>query len=390
MTDWRSVERLEVWRGDLLVGELRRLPKGCEFRPLAPADPPLALHLPPFGRSLIVEGAANLPTYFAGLLPEGVMLEAVQRARMVAQDDLFALLALTGYNPIGDLSIRIPGEAPAEGSLTLPEARELIRRLLKGEGRLARTDLAGVPGVQPKMSLGALVRSGRNTEVIVKFEPPQFPGLLQNELFFMKLARRCGIRTAEVRMADEALVVKRFDRLNGPDGRQVCLHVEDMLQASDRYPHSKYSLEFSDIMRRLHELEAPKAALMDALRLYVFSYVIGNGDLHAKNISIQRDPSSGSWSLTPAYDLLSTLPYKGVLSEAERMALALHDEAFGRFTRDEFVRFGGEYGLPSEAVGKMVLRTAGCVLKNLPDLDAGLLGEWTVQEIEARAKSLAQ
>ena len=388
MADWRSVDRLEVWRDQTLVGELMRLPKGCMFRPLAPADPPLALHLPPMGSSLIVEGVANLPTYFAGLLPEGVMLEAVRRAKNVAEDDLFALLVLTGYNPIGDLSIQIPGEPQTKESMTLAEARVQIRRLLEKKEGVMRVDLVGVPGVQPKMSIGALVRSGRSPQVIVKFQPPGFPGLLKNELIFMKLARRCGIRTADVRLDEDILVVRRFDRAKGPNGGIARLHIEDMLQASDRYPHSKYSLEFSDIMWRLVDLDTPKSTLLDAVRLYVYSYAIGNGDLHAKNISIQRDPSSGSWSLTPAYDLLSTLPYRAALSDAERMALALHDEAFGRFTREEFVCFGAEFGLSRPAVEKMVLGTAGRVLKAVDDLDVDLLGEWTLGEIRSRAISL--
>lgn len=56
-----------------------------------------------------------------------------------------------------------------------------------------------------------------------------------------------------------------------------------------------------------------------------FSYVIGNGDLHAKNVSISG--ARGILQLSTAYDLLSTRPYKD-------LKLALEFEGRRRRTRD--------------------------------------------------------
>ena len=39
-----------------------------------------------------------------------------------------------------------------------------------------------------------------------------------------------------------------------------------------------------------------------------YSYLIGNGDLHARNVSLLVQPN-GRIVLAPAYDLLSTVPY---------------------------------------------------------------------------------
>lgn len=52
---------------------------------------------------------------------------------------------------------------------------------------------------------------------------------------------------------------------------------------------------------------APIVARARLLRLVAFSYAIGNGDLHGKNVSVYG--SDGQVELTPAYDALSTLPY---------------------------------------------------------------------------------
>lgn len=379
MTDYRSLETLDVLRDGERVAVLRRLPKGCEFRYtdafLASNLPAAALHLPKRHEPLVVEGVANLPTFFAGLLPEGVMLAAIQRLVGASADDLFALLAATGGDAIGDVETRAPGEL-AVAPLPLADARDWVERLLAGQGEPGRGAIAGV---QPKATVGELVQSGRRSESIVKFSPPEFPDLLANEAAVMRLARRCGLETPDVRLRDGALVVTRFDR-------PTRIHVEDLTQVMDRYPHAKYTPEYFEIMDAMTALGVSKAGLLDALRLYAFSYMVGNGDLHAKNVSLIRDAADGAWRLSPVYDLLSTLPYGDRLPGADRMALALRDESFGRFEAAEFVELGERYGLLERAVVGMLTRTARGVLKGLPLLTA--LGEKAMETVAARARGL--
>ncbi len=155
----------------------------------------------------------------------------------------------------------------------------------------------------------------------------------------------------------------------------------------DMFPNSKYSMEYADLMAGMETLGVSKATLLDAVKLYVFSYIIGNGDLHAKNVSLILDKEDNQWKISPAYDLLSTLPYKSQLDGADRMALALDDESFGRFTVVEFVDFGFKFGLPEMAVLLMIHRTASLVLKYLPE-DRGILTPEIVQIIRSRAESL--
>jgi serine/threonine-protein kinase HipA len=80
----------------------------------------------------------------------------------------------------------------------------------------------------------------------------------------------------------------------------------------------------------------------------VFSWLIGNGDLHGKNLSIYRP--DGVWQPTPAYDLLCTQPYT---RWRDPMALSLYGRA-NRLTRANFVEAGERLSLRSRAVLRMI------------------------------------
>jgi len=391
MTDYRSLEHLLVYRDGEHVAHLRRLPKGCEFRYtdefLRSSRPRIALHLSK-KEPIQVEGLANLPTYFAGLLPEGVMFEAVKNLIGSAADDLFAILAATGADAIGDIEVRAPGEDPRKPSLNLEQAAHLIHSLLENQNDFPSRNLAAIPGVQPKLSIGEIVRSGRKTTYIAKFDTARFPHLIENEFTFMRLAKRCGLHTAKVDLKPQALIVHRFDREPDPQSSTLRkIHIEDMLQVMDLFPNSKYVPEYRDLLEAMRRLGVSKATILEALRLYLFSYLIGNGDLHAKNVSLLRHSEEEEWRLTPAYDLLSTLPYQNTLLGADQMALALTDEAAGRFTPEDFVSLAADFGIPPRATTNMIQRTAQAVKKHLPT-SSDALGPQTLQTVEDRTESM--
>ncbi len=371
----------------LQVGTLQRTPKGCRFfyteQFLRSTEPSIALHLPKKSEGMNVEGIANLPTYFAGLLPEGLMFKAIQRQIGSAADDLFAMLAATGTDTAGDIDVQIPGVANQKPILNIEDAREIIGALLK-DGKLRGEPLSAIAGAQPKLSIGQLIRSSRNSRYIIKFDPPEYPHLSANEHALMRLARRCKIEVADTTLRDQALVVTRFDRVYDPQSKQMTrVHVEDLLQVMDRFPNSKYAVEYGEILGAMNDLGVSKASLLSAVRLYVYSYIIGNGDLHAKNVSVVYDRDAGQWRISPAYDLLSTLPYGD-----PRMALALEDEAFGRFSIGDFLAFGGKFGLAEKSVSDMIARTGSAVLKFAPDLLRGVMSPEVVRTILDRSASL--
>jgi serine/threonine-protein kinase HipA len=97
--------------------------------------------------------------------------------------------------------------------------------------------------------------------------------------------------------------------------------------------------------------------VLNALKWYAFSYLIGNGDLHAKNISLYDVPGSPR-SLTPAYDLICTRIYGD-----ERMALKLNGKD-QNLTRKMLIELGQQYGVPAISVHQMLDKMMGLFQRN--------------------------
>ena len=363
MTDPKAVHLLEVSRDREPVGTLARTREGSVFRYhddyLTCDQPAIALHLPKRAEGIEARGVTNLPSFFAGLLPEGVMQDAIVHTNRLSRDDLFSQLAVTGYDAIGDVTVRVPGHEPPAGPIKPGEVKALIDALL--QGRPGPTSGA-VSGAQPKLSIGHAVASTRGTVAIVKIEPDRFPGLLANEVYFMTLARKAGLRAARLKMVGDVLVEQRFDRMKRDGQPPAQTHVEDALQAMDLYPLAKYSLDYLEILDAATRLGVGRAVHLDLLRLYAYSYAIGNGDLHAKNVSFEL--RNESWQMTPAYDLVCTLPYFESDAFGRHMALPL-DEQYGEFTAADFQRAGARHNLPERAIDSMLRRVGKGVLEGL-------------------------
>jgi len=350
---------------------LSRTERGSLFRYtdefLASSEERIALHLPKTTGGILTEGLANLPSFFAGLLPEGVMLDAIVRKAHTSRGNLFEILAATGADAIGDVTI---GRPPTPGVNSVDAAIDLLTEFI--DTPLSSMEgIAAIPGVQPKLSIGSAVKLLRyRTErraFIVKLSPPQFPMLAENEHFSMSLARRCGLNVARTSLRRQALLVERFD-LVFEAGTMHRIHIEDTLQIMDRYPADKYAVDFDEICSAVSGLKVSPAVILDFLRQFVFSYLVGNGDLHAKNLSLMYDRSTKTWRSSPAYHIVSTLPYS-TLSGSDRMAIALADESFGRYSRAEFVSFGSRFGLPPRVVNQMVSWVADRFTSALGRLD---------------------
>jgi serine/threonine-protein kinase HipA len=89
---------------------------------------------------------------------------------------------------------------------------------------------------------------------------------------------------------------------------------------------------------------APIIDIKKFIDLYIFSYIIGNGDLHAKNISLLAQRDTELLALSPCYDVVSTLPYGD-----QRMAVQLGGRD-DNFSRGDFVSFAAQFSIPSKAI----------------------------------------
>ncbi|WP_434384031.1 HipA domain-containing protein [Melittangium boletus] len=121
----------------------------------------------------------------------------------------------------------------------------------------------------------------------------------------------------------------------------------------------------ADIAKGLRDVcLAPIPELSRFLKLIAFSYLIANGDLHAKNVSILADGPAGGFRLSPAYDLLTTLPYGD-----QRMALKFEGRD-DHFKRSHFIAFGKRLGVKEAAISRMLDALCDAVEPWIGKLDA--------------------
>jgi len=354
VTDPRSVERLDVFQNDTKVGVLRRLHKGCSFE-FDDAFFTAHQHLPggiattlPFSQKVTTVEGDSLPTYFAGLLPEGRRLSALTARLKTSEDDLFSLLVAAGPNCVGDLFPVLP--RTKKNPLDEDEEKSPLDRLSFSDvfAQTLELPVPAIAGVQEKLSPSMIsfpfATAGKRW--LLKLNPPDRERLVENEFFFMTMAKACGLDVPAVHLVTDrtgasGLLVQRFDRVR-VDRRWRGVRQEDACQFFDRYPADKYRIKTGPLVEKLEVCASPVAARAKFLELLAFSFLIGNGDLHAKNVSIVAP--GGLLQLSPAYDLLSTRPYGD-------QTLAMEFE--GRkdnVKRRDFIAAGGRAGVRPAAV----------------------------------------
>lgn len=397
-SDPRGVELVHVYRNAAHVGSLRRTAEGgavfeyeAAFYEAHRALPGgIATHLPYAQRSIAAR-EGNLHPYFAGLIPEGARLRALLSRAKTSEDDQFTLLVAAGADCVGDLFPILPGGSlepletghPELTALDQVSFAELFRKSVESD------DEPAIAGVQEKLSPSTISfpLAARGKRWILKLNPADKPLLVENEFFFMQMAAECGLDVARAHLVRDrtgaaGLLIERFDReRKGRRWRGV--HQEDACQFLDRYPGDKYRLPVADIARGLTRwCSAPASECTRLLELVAFSYLIGNGDLHAKNLSLRAN--ADTLQLSPGYDLLSSRPYKD-------LKLALKFE--GRddnVTRKDVIAFGARFGVTKVAVEgrlKRLLARAAPFISRVKEI--GYDARLTKQVTELMHKRLA-
>lgn len=355
MTRAKASQTLKFYKNNTLAGHLERTNKGCN---VVFNDNFFSLHE---GQNLtynlqitqpILEfSGVNLPAYFAGLLPEGLRLKALTQRLKTSEDDLFSLLVASGNNPVGDIHFE---DLASDREMKIPSRfseiqHQLTRGIDPGNSALA--------GVQDKISADRislpLMGKKRNRSYLLKLESSKFPQGPQNEFWCLKIAKACGLKVNSAKLIKdddgvEGLLVERFDRLWTRDEKKWRrFHQEDACQFLDRYPADKYRLTMQEIAQRIQQLATtPEIEILHLLQLAAFSYLIGNGDLHGKNISLTE--KKNITQLTPCYDILCTAIYGD-----HEMALQM-DGKNKNWKRKLFLEFGERYGVPDQATSSML------------------------------------
>ncbi|OYN90481.1 type II toxin-antitoxin system HipA family toxin [Parenemella sanctibonifatiensis] len=373
MTDVREVTRAVVHKGGVPAAELVRHPDHVSFSYLPGYDGPAVATTLPLTDEVVRTPAGALPAYLSGLLPEGRRLTALRAEVKTSADDELSLLLAVGGNTVGDVVVAPEGVdpaevAPAEAATDASDFR--FADLLEHAGI---TDRLGLPGVQDKAS-GAMialpVRLG-GVAAIIKLDPPEYPDATSNENYFLGLARRLRIPVSRAELVRDrdgraGLVVERFDRVREGQGVRS-LAVEDACQLLNRYPADKYAVTAEQVGRAVAgACAAATVAARAVLVQFAFAWLTGNGDLHAKNISVLRGPE-GEWRVAPAYDIPCTAAYGDLTA-----ALALDGRRDG-LSRRRFLCLGEALGLPQRAVERSLAEVLTATEPMLEDLRQGAL-----------------
>ena len=207
---------------------------------------------------------------------------------------------------------------------------EIDEKRLKEYAKVIVEGNTAITGVQPKLSLW-LEKNMKNlrftvidnkSNYIIKPQSESYQSLPENEDLFMHLAEEFGIQTAThglVRLPSGKLayITQRFDRLG--ENKLAC---EDLCQLTETLTEHKYRGSYEKIGKAIKQFSMQSG--LDALNyfeLVVFSFITGNADMHLKNFAM-LEKENGFFSLSPAYDLVSTLLV--IKNEEEQMCLSLN------------------------------------------------------------------
>lgn len=403
--DPRSITSLDVLLNDLKVGMIVRTPG--DFNAFSFEEsyrqtggfPVLSLSFRAAHGGLRKDPkpvARALPSFFANLLPEDKLREAMERhhSGSVRAGNDFDLLAALGSDLPG--AVRI---VPSEGSVVRNEG-------LTPPKPKARFSLAGV-----QMKLSVIKNTGKGGGLtiplgdeqgsyIAKFPSTSFPGVSENEFANLALAEAIGMDVPERELVEQSqfegipaefetlsdgkvLLVKRFDRV--ADGERI--HIEDFAQVFGVYPSRKYEgAAYHDIAAALG-VAVSSAAALEFVRRLALAVLTGNGDMHLKNWSLIYHRNGDEPALAPVYDVLSTVPY----IPSDSMALSLAGERpFKAMNAQRWKVFAHRARLPEAAVLKAVTETVERVNQSWWSLpERAVLPDRVLERVDAHVKLMS-
>lgn len=176
-----------------------------------------------------------------------------------------------------------------------------------------RASLMSIQGVQPKLSTIFNIKqekfeiTDRGGRYILKPQHSYFVQMPENEDLSMRLAAEIGLDVPVHGMIwakDKTLsyFIKRFDR----KGQNDKVPMEDFAQLAGLSRDTKYDSSMEKVVRLVDKYcTFPVIEKVKLFKLVLFSFIIGNDDMHLKNFSIiNRD---GKIELSPCYDLVNTI-----------------------------------------------------------------------------------
>lgn len=347
----------------------------------------------------------DLFPFFDGLIPEGWLLNLTQKNWKIPKSDRMALLLTTCQDCIGAAHVLNSAGAttppsphpqrnfhsahspnhtsdrclicmePFLGEETLyhkPCAQELFGFSHAPVIDVSMTDLEELAllqinqrltltGVQKKLSLSPLKDTKKERLTVVGWEgrfilkpsTEEYPEMAEIEHLCMKLAELQDIPMANcglVYMAsgERAYITRRFDRLQNEK-----IQMEDFCQLSQKPTEKKYTGSSESLGKIIENYsdQAPDDKLT-LFQILLFSFWIGNADMHLKNFSLWRDPKNQRVRISPGYDFISTRLLIPSKEDPEEMALPINGKK-NKLKWSDFVSLGNSYKIPNKVMERV-------------------------------------
>ena len=325
--------------------------------------------------------------FLENLIPEGQGLDDITLFDHISKNNIYAIVKTIGHETAGALVFGIDSE---EDNFRWISTEEMTQRIAEIESRSiaiwdkkVRLSLAGVQAKLPiilKDNAIALGNGAFSSTHIMKFQTKKHIHIVVNELFCMKLAKRIGLRVAEVSLrrfeSYPVLIVERFDRIYREDYVER-LHMIDGCQMLDMPTSYKYEQNFGssrDVahvregvsFKRLFDMtkvcSVPAKVKLELIHWAMYNLIIANSHAHGKNLSFFIDHQG--INLTPFYDMLCIIMY----DFDHRFAMAYGDEFDSHKVQAYDLRvFADEIGVHHKLVSKVLTNLCNSVIETLDD-----------------------
>lgn len=327
----------------------------------------------------------RLPAFILSLLPEGwlekVLKDKDTRAMLRAGKRYMSNITISenatdlAQLPADTLAVSLSAytrDGVFTGTYAGPGRGTLEADFEAGLARLfRRADTPRLSGVQIKAPM-YLARDGQVspgtglpfTHILKPAGTSGFQALPVIEYLAMSLAGATGLAVpaiALVPMPDAmppALLVERFDIRTSPaDTRRLAL--EDMCSVLDLPPDAKYDGTIERIARAIRPLStAPQEDLLLLLKRALFAWLIGDGDMHLKNLALLKvaAPAAQRFDtirLAPVYDAVTTRVFPGLAHDRMALKLNARDD---RLQRRDVLQVAALAGLTAASVNDAIDR----------------------------------
>lgn len=400
MTESNSIEALDVYLRRTFIGKLKSDNAGLSFtydaNYLAFYNKALSVSMPLQKESFDHQITSS---FFSGLLPDGIVRVRLARYLKTSKDNTFVLLKHIGGECAGAVSLHPEGSNPAIPTassyhiLDEDEADDILssvamRPFLAGEEGVR----ISAAGAQDKLIIALIdnkiaipINNSPSTHII-KPVIKDFSHSVHNEFFCMKLAKKVGLKVAEVDILwiknKAYYLVARYDRKLSQN-RVIRLHQEDFCQALHIPSEKKYESDggpgISDCFKLLDDRIAFGSMSgmnrLHLLRAIIFNFLIGNGDAHGKNFSLLYNLDEES--LAPLYDLLCTVVYSDTT-----MSMQIDGRYYFKIINmKNWKSLSSVIGFREDFIKLQILNMSKAILKAAPDLALELNSKTTTASV---------